>query len=210
MPVPVPLPMHNPEMEEKLRRLQIYEDKEKEADRKRKFEEEQALKKMAEEKAKKKEEDMKKAAIQEYNTRQLEKAAKEKKEKEEAEKEFRERVKATFGKAGYSDQSIERILENKGNGGHEGEGQKRIMDLSRPTHIKVHRKHLSPDTLDAYQLPWEFDSVSRSLSFFDDLFTLHCLLLPLYSHYLCLLRKRFRQPTQTISLQLHCSLESSN
>lgn len=210
MPVPVPVPMHTPETEEKLRRLQIYEEKEKEAERKRRFEEEQALKKLAEEKAKKKEEELKKAAIHEYNTKQLEKATKEKKEKEEAEKEFRERVKATFGKAGYSDQSIERILENKGNGGHEGQGQKKIMDLSRPTHIKVHRKHLSPDTLEAYQLPWEFDSVSQSLSFFDDPCTLPCLLPPLYSHHLCLSRKRFRPPTPTIRPQLPCSLESSD
>ncbi|KAL8776140.1 MAG: hypothetical protein Q9213_008380 [Squamulea squamosa] len=29
--------------------------------------------------------------------------------------------------------------------------------LDRPTYIKVHRKHLSPDTLDAYDLPWEWD-----------------------------------------------------
>ena len=29
------------------------------------------------------------------------------------------------------------------------------LELSRPTYIKVHRKHLSPDTLDAYDLPWE-------------------------------------------------------
>ncbi|KAL8723582.1 MAG: hypothetical protein Q9225_000124 [Loekoesia sp. 1 TL-2023] len=31
------------------------------------------------------------------------------------------------------------------------------MDPSRPTYIKVHRRHLSPDTLDKYDLPWEFD-----------------------------------------------------
>lgn len=29
----------------------------------------------------------------------------------------------------------------------------------RPTYVKVHRKHLLPATLDAYQLPWEWDSV---------------------------------------------------
>ena len=34
------------------------------------------------------------------------------------------------------------------------------MNLSRPTYIKVHQKHLSPETLDAYQLPWERDNVS--------------------------------------------------
>jgi hypothetical protein len=34
------------------------------------------------------------------------------------------------------------------------------LDVNRPTYIKVYRKYLSPDTLDAYNLPWEWDSVS--------------------------------------------------
>jgi hypothetical protein len=34
------------------------------------------------------------------------------------------------------------------------------MDLSRPTYIKVRRRYLHPDTLDCYQLPWEYDIVS--------------------------------------------------
>lgn len=165
-PIPVPPPTHHhpphdPELDAKLRKLDELEEKEREAERRRKYAEEQALKRMAEEERKRKEEELKKATIAEYNAKQLEKAAKEKKDKEEAEKEFRERVKTTFGKAGYSDENIERILQREGNGGHEG--QKKILDLTRPTYIKVHRKHLSPDTLDAYGLPWEFDEVRPSL-----------------------------------------------
>lgn len=34
-----------------------------------------------------------------------------------------------------------------------------ILDLTRPTYTKVHRKHVSPDTLDVYKLPWEWDEV---------------------------------------------------
>ena len=41
------------------------------------------------------------------------------------------------------------------------EKPKKLMDLTRPTYIKVHRKHLSPATLDAYNLPWEWDEVSN-------------------------------------------------
>ena len=39
---------------------------------------------------------------------------------------------------------------------------KRSIDINatKPTYIKVHRKHLSPDTLDLYDLPWEWDEVS--------------------------------------------------
>ena len=39
----------------------------------------------------------------------------------------------------------------------------RIPDLRRPTYLKVHRKHLSPVTLDEYELPWEWDKVSISI-----------------------------------------------
>ena len=34
--------------------------------------------------------------------------------------------------------------------------EKQNIEMSRPTYIKVHRKHLSPETLDAYKLPWEW------------------------------------------------------
>lgn len=39
-------------------------------------------------------------------------------------------------------------------------GQGRIVSHARPTYVKVHREHLCPETLDAYELPWEWDSVS--------------------------------------------------
>lgn len=38
--------------------------------------------------------------------------------------------------------------------------QRNMVDLQRPPYIKVHRKHLSPDTLNAYDLPWEWVKVS--------------------------------------------------
>ena len=47
------------------------------------------------------------------------------------------------------------------------EKPKKIQDSTRPTYIKVHRKHVSPDTLDAYDLPWEWDEVSIRLSLRD-------------------------------------------
>lgn len=34
------------------------------------------------------------------------------------------------------------------------------LGVNRPTYIKVSRDYLSPDTLDAYNLPWEWDLVS--------------------------------------------------
>ena len=180
------------ELEQRLRKLDILEQKEKEEEQRRIYKQEQIVKaaKAAEEKQreeemkrkaveeynlrykqeqalkaekaaaeKKKEDEWKKIAVEEYNRKKAAEAAKQIADKEAADKAFRERVKSTFAAAGYSDESIERILAKEGK--CEKEGQKKIADFSRPTYIKVHRKHLSPDTLDAYSLPWELDEVSE-------------------------------------------------
>lgn len=34
------------------------------------------------------------------------------------------------------------------------------LELSRPTYLKCHRKHLSPDSVEAYNLPWQWDEAS--------------------------------------------------
>lgn len=34
------------------------------------------------------------------------------------------------------------------------------MSPARPTYVKVRREHLCPERLDAYEIPWEWDSVS--------------------------------------------------
>ena len=35
----------------------------------------------------------------------------------------------------------------------------RMEEGRRPTYIKAHTKHLEPETLDAFKLPWEYDEV---------------------------------------------------
>ncbi|KAL9596662.1 MAG: hypothetical protein Q9219_005657 [cf. Caloplaca sp. 3 TL-2023] len=35
--------------------------------------------------------------------------------------------------------------------------QTKSTESGKPTYIKVHRKHMSPETLEAYELPWEID-----------------------------------------------------
>ncbi|KAL9036914.1 MAG: hypothetical protein Q9180_004022 [Flavoplaca navasiana] len=49
--------------------------------------------------------------------------------------------------------------------GHDGamvhiQKEMNVVNLSKPTYIKVHRKHLDTDTLEEYGLPWEWDDVS--------------------------------------------------
>lgn len=146
-------------LEERMHKLTIMEQKEEEEKRRHQYEQDRLLMEAAQAEHKKREDQMKKLAIEEYNLEQAKKAAKAKEDKEKEEKAFRERVKTTFAAAGYSENSIEQILQKDGTG---MEVQKKMVNLKRPTYIKVNRKHLSPDTLDAYSLPWEWDDVSCS------------------------------------------------
>lgn len=42
---------------------------------------------------------------------------------------------------------------------HAASRNRQIANLSLPTTVKVNRKYLLPDTLDHYNLPWEWDRV---------------------------------------------------
>ena len=149
------------ELEGRLRKLADLERKEEEELARQNFEKEKIIEEAKKAKKKKEEEALKNRAIEEYNAKKLEEELKKKKEKEEADKAFKERARATLGAAGYDEASIEKILDKEGHEKHgHGHCQKKIVDLTRQTYIKVHRKHLSTDTLDVYDLPWEWDEVS--------------------------------------------------
>ena len=156
---------HDYEMEKKLKKLEELEEKEKEEQAREKYAEELLLEEAKKAKKKKEDEKMREKAIEEYELKQAEEKAKKEKAKKEADEEFRERVKKTFGQAGYDEESIEKILKKGEKGKDHGHGKEiKIKDLTRPTYIKVHRKHVSPETLDEYNLPWEWDEVSFSRS----------------------------------------------
>ena len=86
-------------------------------------------------------------AIEEYERHKAEENAKKEKEKKEADEEFEKRVKKTFVRVGYDEESIQRVLDKaeKGDKSHKKEKDKMIMDLRRPTFVKVHCKHISPE-----------------------------------------------------------------
>ena len=152
------------EMEKKMKKLEELEEKEKENIAREKYEEERLLKEAKKAKKRKEEEHLKEQAIEEYNIKQAEEHAKKEKAKKEADEEFKERVKKTFSHAGYDEESIERILMMEKGKEHGHGTELKIKDLTRPTYIKVHQKHLCPETLDEYHLPWEWDEVSFSVA----------------------------------------------
>ena len=159
----------DPETKQKLKELDELKQKQKDKERqkkledelflKRKKEEEEAAQKAAEEKA------LKKKAVEEWKLKEEEEKLKKKKEKEKADEEFKERMRKTLWANGYSDEQIERMMKKADKKESHGGGESSsttVLALSRPTYIKVHRRHLDPDTLDVYQLPWEWDDVSGS------------------------------------------------
>ena len=157
-----PSPYHEDiETKGKLKRLEELEQKEEEERREKRLKEKLVLEKAkreAEEAEREKEaNELKKRAIEEYKAKEEKEKAKKKKEKEEADEEFQERMRKTLRASGYSDSQIDRILtkgEKPSQGAKEGT---KVLALSRPTYIRVRRKHLDPETLDLYQLPWVWD-----------------------------------------------------
>ena len=73
----------------------------------------------------------------------------------EEEMKFEEKIRKKFLAAGYSAAHVDSILW--GRKSHEGSGAE--IDVDRPVYIRVRRKYIHPDTLKAYNLPWEFQEV---------------------------------------------------
>lgn len=93
---------------------------------------------------------MKAAAVEEWKLEQERIAHKKKEEAEQKDKEFRERLRVELG---YSEEEIEEILKKK----KKDEKKTECEETKKTTWIKVHRKHLLPETLMAYSLPWDWD-----------------------------------------------------
>ncbi|CAI7644861.1 hypothetical protein N7533_005496 [Penicillium manginii] len=156
------------ELKEKMEELKLKEmarEKEEREERerlKKEFMDEQARAAKAAQEKRDKEMLMKKAAVDEWKMEQekAKQAAKEAQEKKD--KEFRERLRHEYG---YSEEEIEKMLnkekhkkeEHKKHEEHKHEEHKTITEETKTTWIKVHRKHLLPETLLAYNLPWDWD-----------------------------------------------------
>ncbi|KAJ9487951.1 hypothetical protein VN97_g5340 [Penicillium thymicola] len=140
------------EVEQGQREKLVWEERWKELTRQKEEEE-------AEEK-RKKEDALKDAAVEE---RKLEQERIKQRQAEEAirkAKEFRDHLRSI----GYSEEEIDGIInkkkaEKKQNEKEQEEGKHKEPKVEEPkiTWIKCHRKHLLPETLIAYDLPWSWD-----------------------------------------------------
>ncbi|KAL9015826.1 MAG: hypothetical protein Q9185_006793 [Variospora sp. 1 TL-2023] len=64
-----------------------------------------------------------------------------------------------YSAQGYSDERIQKMSKDDERERRKGQPMQPV-DLVRPTYIRVHRKWIEPETLDAYDLPWEWEDVS--------------------------------------------------
>ncbi|KAL9608824.1 MAG: hypothetical protein Q9167_006359 [Letrouitia subvulpina] len=161
------------ETERKMKKLEELERKEEEEAARERAKQEIIIAEAKAAKKRKEEEQIRKAAVEEYERKKHEDKMKEQKKKEEEEKVFRKKLKEMYLSQGYSEESIDIMIEDgekkkhhHHRNSHDGAlvpvtkvTDVKVMDLRRPTYIKVHRKHLSPETLDAYNMPWEWDEV---------------------------------------------------
>ena len=130
----------DPDLAVKLAKLKILEEEE------RKRQEQEKVK-----------EEVERAKFQEaYDLAQSKK-----REKELLEEAQREEFIAQLLSLGYTEEQARAMLERRR---AKDQGESMVMDLSKPTWIRVHRKHLSIETLEFYSLPWEWDEVSVLLT----------------------------------------------
>ncbi|RMJ27260.1 hypothetical protein PHISP_01845 [Aspergillus sp. HF37] len=142
--------------EEKLKEMEEEEERER---MKQELRDEEARRKLEEEEKRMKALRMKQEAVQEWKLQEEARAAEELREKEEKDKEFQERLRCEFG---YTEEEIEKILARRkmGEERNEERNEKTLIkekEYERTTWIKVHRRHLLPETLMSYRLPWDWD-----------------------------------------------------
>ncbi|KAJ5133696.1 hypothetical protein N7448_001280 [Penicillium atrosanguineum] len=143
--------------EQKLKELQKAKEEEEEREKlKKEILAEEARKAAEAAEERKKQLALKAAAVAEWKLEQERMAQQKKEEAERKDKEFRERLRIEFG---YSEEEIEEILKKKKEAKKEEKKEDKIEfeETKKTTWIKVHRKHLLPETLMAYSLPWDWD-----------------------------------------------------
>ena len=118
-----------------------------------------------------KEEEFKKEAIEDWKVLQKEEEEEEEnktKAKQEEDEEYKERMRKTLLNNGYSEEEIERIFKHGEKGKEKNHDYYHpgppahpagAISMARPTFLKVNKKHIDPETLDAYEIEWEYDDV---------------------------------------------------
>lgn len=95
-------------------------------------------------------------AVLDWQRKEREKADKEKEEKAKREEEYKDRLKKDFG---LTDAQVKKVLSREK---ENASGSSTALDTKRKTYTKIARKHISLETLRAFDLPYKLDDVGYS------------------------------------------------
>ncbi|KAJ6084021.1 hypothetical protein N7486_010821 [Penicillium sp. IBT 16267x] len=166
---------------EKLEEIARHQEEEAEKERiKKEIIEEERLRAFEAEEKRKKELMLKAAAVEEWKLEQERIKQKAAEEAAKRDQEFRERLRLDLG---YDEEEIAHILSKRKRDHEKKEKEekeekekekekkekeekekkeKELIEERKTTWIKVHRKHLLPETLLAYNLPWDWDETDSN------------------------------------------------
>ncbi len=108
------------------------------------------------EKAEKEREEIEKKAILDWQMKEREKKDKEKEEQLKREEEYKNRLKKDFN---LTDSQVAKVLAR------DQAQENTALDTKRKTYTKIARKHISIETLRAYDLPYKLDDVCLPFNF---------------------------------------------
>ena len=160
---PSPYYRYDYETRKALEKLKILEEEKAEEEAQKRYKAELEIKKAKEQlekaEAEVRRKELAKKAVEDWQREEDAKKAKAKKEKEEQDKLVERRLRQELVDRDYTSAEIEAFMKRKSKDDDKRHiNETRIAHL-RPTHIKVHKKYLLPETLNAYRLPWAYDSV---------------------------------------------------
>lgn len=135
-----------------MRELDRFKMKEEQEKKELLLKKEMELQKLKEEKrAEQEQERLKKekaAAVEKYKIEEMEKASKAKKEREEREKEYQERLEADMRMLGIDGRQMAHLAKKETSS----------SDCGRPTYTRMARRYLSLETLNAFQIEFQYDA----------------------------------------------------
>lgn len=147
-----------------LEKLKILEEEKAEEEAQKRYKTEMDARRIKEQmervEAEKKRIDQAKKAVEDWQREEEARKLKEKKAKEELDKRVEEELRGKLARAGYSSTEIEIMVNQAEDNERKYVNEMRIDRLPRPTYIKVNKKYLLPETLNAFELPWAYDLVS--------------------------------------------------
>jgi hypothetical protein len=143
------------------RAVEEHERKEAEAKREQKEKEKAIIAKLKQEEIERQEKE--KREYEEFLLKQEKKRQEEERKKKQREEEVQEEMRKRLAEVGFQDNQIKAMIDpKKSQALVPGALPNNPLHVHTPTYVKVHKEHLSIETLTYFDIPWEWDSTDRN------------------------------------------------